>query len=160
MHFKINLTLIALLAIFLFFNIPFYNNWLNTNIFNQQISYFTVKDQLSIEQRRVARYGYSYVIYKELNNVFKKFKIDSPVLLLPPERYMKENRVAGFNVVEPMVYYYLTGNIAVWYDSPGVEKANCVLMPDRNGKVALQKIDTKQQLDTLLSIFKKYKLDL
>ncbi|GAA4469768.1 hypothetical protein GCM10023093_29780 [Nemorincola caseinilytica] len=160
MHFKINLTLIAVLAIVLFFNIPFYKNWLDTNIFNQSISYFTVKDQLSVEQRKAARYGSSYVIYNEFVSMYPKLKLDSPLLLLPPEKFLKERGVNGLNVVEPTVYYYLTGKKAVWYDSPDVEKANCALLPDNNGKVMIQRIPNQEELHKLLDIYKKYKLDL
>ena len=160
MHFKINLTLIAILAIVLFFNIPFYKNWLETNIFNQSISYFTVKDQLDEEQRKAARYGPSYVVYKEFVSMYPKLKLDTPLLLLPPEKFLRERKINNINIVEPMVYYYLTGKKAVWYDSPEVEKANCALLPDNSGKVMIQRLANKEELHKLLDIYKKYKLDL
>lgn len=159
MHFKINLTLISILVIVLFFNIPFYHNWLNTNLLNPSISYFNVQDQLGVEQRRDSRYGYSYMAYKELLKMCPRLQIDTPILLLPPEKFLREKGIVGLNVTEPMVYYYLTGQKAVWYDSPGVDKANCVLLPD-NGKIVLKKINTPQELAELLTTFKKYKLDL
>jgi hypothetical protein len=161
MHFKINLTLIAVLVIVLFFNIPFYKNWLETNILNQSISYFTVKDQLSLEQRKTARYGYSYSVYKELIQMFDKAKLDSPVLLLPPDKYLREHGVTAINSVEPMVFYYLTGKKAVWYDSPDVGKANIALLPEpAGGRVVLQRINNAEDLNKLLEVFKKYKNDL
>lgn len=159
MHFKINLTLIAILAIVLFFNIPFYKNWLDTNIFNQSISYFTVKDNLSVEQRKTARYGGSYTVYKEFVTMYPQLKLDTPLLLLPPEKFLRERNVANINVVEPTIYYYLTGKKAVWYDSPEVEKANCALLPDNTGKVMIQRLN-KEELHKLLDVYKKYKLDL
>lgn len=157
MHFKINLTLIAVLVIVLFFNIPFYNNWLNTNILNPSISMFAGLDT-ETEARKTSRYGYSYLIYKELAEVVKKVVTDSPVVLLPPEQFIKERGITNTVIPEPAVFYYFTSQKAVWYNSPGVNKANCALVPD-NGRLILRKIETPADLENLISSYKKYKID-
>lgn len=160
MHFKINLTLIAALVIVLFFNIPFYNNWLNSNLLNPAISISTLSKQLGEAERKTSRFGYSYMVYTELPGIFKSAKIADPLVLLPPQAYLNENKVKDFSVVEPTIFYYFTGYKAVWYNSPGVEKANCVLVPDGHGRVMLSKISSPEELNKLLAIYKKYKLDL
>ncbi len=160
MHFKINLTLIAALVIVLFFNIPFYNNWLNTNLLNPAVSISKLSQQLGIEERRTSRFGYSYMIYQELPGIFKNAKIANPLVLLPPQAYLKEQKVKDFTVVEPAIFYYFIGHKAVWYNSPGVEKANCALVPDGKGRVMLSKLGSPEDLNKLLTLYKKYKLDL
>lgn len=159
MHFKINLTLIAVLSIVLFFSIPFYNNWLNTNLLNPSLSFWTLYKQMDIEQRKISRFGYSYVIYKEVAGVFESAKIKNPVLLLPPDAFLKERRVTNLAVVEPAIFYYFTGHKAVWYNSPGVAAANCALVPDNNGKVVLKRITTPEDLNNIITAYKKYKID-
>lgn len=160
MHFKINLTLVAILAIVLFFNIPFYNHWLNTNILNPAISISSTYKVLDNEQRMVSRFGYTYSVYKEMSAVFKKAKIKDPVVLLPPDAYLKEKKIIGILVVEPAIYYYFTGQKAVWYDSPDVLKANCAMVPGNQGKITVRKINNRDELNALLNIYKNYKLDL
>ncbi len=160
MHFKVNLTLVAILIIVLFFNIPFYNNWMNTNILGDPFSISAHMEQMDLEQRKINRFGYSYLIYKELTNSYEKAGIKNGLVLLPPEKFLKERGVNNITVAEPMVFYYLTGKKAVWYDSPDVAKANCVLLPDNGGRIVLRKINNADELKSLLDIFKQYKLDL
>lgn len=161
MHFKINLTLISLVLIVIFFSIPFYNNWLNTNLFNPSYSIASLSKQLSVEQRMTNRFGYSYVVYKEMSQIFDKQKVVNPLVLLPPQDYLKENRIQDINVVEPAIFYYLTGRKAVWYDSPDVGKADFALVPDpSNSRVMLKRLATPQEREELLTIYKKYKLNL
>ncbi len=160
MHFKINLTLISVLIIVLFFNIPFYNNWMNTNLLNPAFDILATSKQLGLEQRMVNRFGYSYVVYKEMAGYFKNSKIKDPLILLPPEALMKEQKVKNFTIVEPTTFYYFTGYKAVWYDSPGVEKANLALVFDKDGKVMVRKIESKDDLNRFLATYRKYKLEL
>lgn len=160
MHFKINMTLVAILTIVLFFNIPFYNKWLNTNLFNPEISIPETYKNMDNEHRRITRFGYSYSVYKEMANVFKKAKIKDPVVLLPPAAYLNELNINDIIVAEPSIYYYFTGSKAVWYDSPDILKANCALVPNKSGKLAVKKINNNDELNALLKIYKNYKLDL
>lgn len=159
MHFKINLTLIAVLIIVLFFNIPFYNNWLNTNILNPALSIPSLSKTMDTEQRRISRFGYSYMIFKEVSDVIKKSPLKDPLLLLPPDQYLKDNKVTNISIIEPAIFYYFTGTKAVWYNSPNVAKANCALIPDGNGKVILSTINNQEELDALIAKYKKYKID-
>ncbi len=159
MHFKVNLTLISILVIVLYFNIPFYNNWLNTNLLSPSFDIFALSKQTEVEQRKINRYGYSYAIYSEMGRIFKEAKMDSPVLLLPPDAFLKEQGVRDFATVEPAIYYYFTGMRGVWPNSPGVEKANAVIIPDGHGKVMLKRISGKDELNMILADLKKYKID-
>jgi hypothetical protein len=114
---------------------------------------------LSTEHRKTARYGYSYLAYQELVKVFKTGKYKNPVVLLPPEKYFKDNKVKDIVIVEPAIFYYFTGYQAVWYNSADVKKANFVLMPDGQGRVMLQQIGSENALNKLIDSFKKYKID-
>ncbi len=160
MHFKINLTLISVLVIVLFFSIPTYNRWLTTNLLNPNTGYTVLSKQLGLEQRMNNRFGYPYMIYKNMTNYLDKAKIKNPVILFPPDQYLKEHKVANMTVVEPLIFYYFTGHKAVWYDSPEVEKANYVMINDANNNVSIREINSKAELDALLETFKKYKLTL
>lgn len=159
MHFKINLTLVAILIIVCYFNIPFYNNWLNTNLLNPAFDVFALSKQMDPEQRKVNRFGYTYMVYREMAQVLRKSNMKDPVLLLPPDGYLRDNQVRDINACEPAIFYYFTGLHSVWYTSPNVAKANCVVIPDGHGKVMLKKIENKSELDSLLAIFRKYKSD-
>jgi len=159
MHFKINLTLISILAIVLYFNIPFYNNWLNTNLLNPSFDIFALSKQMEVEQRKINRFGYSYAVYREMAGIFKNAKISDPVLLLPPDAFLKENKVKDFAIVEPAIYYYFTGMKGVWYNSPDIGKANSMIVPDGHGKVMLKKIASPEELKAIVTELKKYKID-
>jgi hypothetical protein len=67
--------------------------------------------------------------------------------------------VRDFATVEPAIYYYFTGMRGVWPNSPGVEKANAVVIPDGHGKVMLKRISGKDELNMILADLKKYKID-
>jgi hypothetical protein len=154
------MTMISILVIVLFFNIPFYNNWLNTNLLNPGMNPMEQSKHLGLDERRVARFGYSYMVYTDMANAFKSAKIDSPIVLLPPDGYLKKERITDISIVEPSIFYYFTGYKSVWYNSPDVEKANCALVPGPNRKMMLKKITDKNELDQLLAIYRQYKLDL
>lgn len=149
MHFKINLTLISILVIVLYFNIPFYNNWLNTNLLSPSFDIFALSKQTEVEQRKINRYGYSYAIYSEMGRIFKEAKMDSPVLLLPPDAFLKEQGVRDFATVEPAIYYYFTG-MREHGPIARVEKANAIIIPDGHGKVMLKRISGKDELNMIL----------
>ncbi len=157
MHFKVNLTLVSVLLIVLLFNIPFYKNWLNTNLLGPSFDIFTLSKQMDLEQRKVNRFGYSYAVYMDFVKKLKQAKVADPVILLPSDAYMKAGKVKDFLIVEPAIFYYFTGIKCVLYDSPNVEKANCSIVSDGNGKVLLRKIANKVELESIIADFKKYK---
>lgn len=159
MHFRINLTLIAVLIIVLYFNIPFYNNWLNTNLLNPGYNVFALSKQMEPEQRKLNRFGYTYMVCKEVGEVMRKSNVKDPLVLLPPDEYLKANGVRDVNGCEPAIFYYFTGMHSAWYTSPNVDKANCVLVPDGSGRVMMRQIQNKPELDSILKEFRKYKSD-
>jgi hypothetical protein len=160
MHFKINLTMVSILLIVLFFNLPFYNNWLNTNLLNPQMNIVEQSKHMGLEERKTLKYGYSYLIYKEIVKACEGANIANSLVLLPPDAYLKKERITDLVVVEPSIYYYFTGQKAVWYNSPNVQQANCAIAPGPNHKVMLRKINGKEDLNQILDIYRKYKLDL
>lgn len=160
MHLKVNLTLLSVLIIFAFFKMPFYNNWMNTNLLNPAFDIVTLSKQTDLEQRKVNRYGASYLLCKQMTDFTRQQKMKDPLILLPPEAFIKEKRIRDVNIPEPMVFYYMTGQKAVWYDSPEVMKANLALVVDPQGKLSLIKINNQQELNNLLAVYRKYKLEL
>lgn len=152
--------MLSILVIIAFFCIPFYHNWLTDNLLSRQLSIFRQARHLDNEGRREWKYGHSYVVYKRIVDSFSTYKISNPVLLLPPEEYLNKEHIYDLTIIEPCIFYYYTGHKAVWYDSPGVEKANCVLVPGPDHKVMLRKIVDKNDLDQLLAVYRTYKLNL
>ncbi len=121
---------------------------------------FTVCDipdqaqHLDIEMRRQSRYGYSYGIFKDIEN--KMANYPNVIILLPTDGYLRANKVTEFSTVEPSLFYYFTGMNAVSVTSPLVETATFALVSKVPGQVMLAKFDNKAQLDTQIKIFAKY----
>ncbi len=160
MRFKIYLTAGSILVIVLFFSIPFHHHWLYSNLLDPQRSIGKQFKHLDNEGRRVEKYGHSYIVYKDLVKTYLDDKIENPVVLLPPDGYLKKEKITDFAVVEPCIFYYFTGRKAVWYDSPDVEQANYALVPGEDHKVTLRLLTGKDDLHRLLAIYRTYKLDL
>lgn len=153
---KLNLLLTSILAILLFFNIPNFSYWLRSNILHADNNILEQSKLMDIEDRRSIRYGHSYRVYKQLTDRLKDLDSLNPVMLLPPDDYIREKKVADFYVIEPAMFYYLTGIKAVWINSPDVMKANWTLGPDKNNNITLMRIKNKTELQDILDVYKKY----
>ena len=154
---KISLFLIAVLAILLIFNIPFYNHWVNSKFNNEPNRIFEELQRLAPEERMESRYGKPYIVLSAVKRMLNSFNAQNAVILLPPNDYLTVAKVEGgaFEMPEPAVVYYYTGYKAVAKNSPEVGRANWALLVE-NHKIALRHINNRQFLDSLLTLYKPY----
>jgi hypothetical protein len=146
------LFLLAIAVILTFYGIPSYNDWIQKKI-------FTVSDigeqarHLNPEERKAARFGYTYIVLHDI--AIKLAAEKNTTILLPPDPYLQAMHVKDFKMVEPAEFYYFTGLNTVTVTSPGVWGANWAFIA-QDGRLSLQKIASRQQLDEILSVFKRY----
>ncbi|MCW3121427.1 MAG: hypothetical protein JWQ38_919 [Flavipsychrobacter sp.] len=146
------LTLFSLVVIMSLYSIPAYNNWMENKIFT--ISNLSEQmNMLGIEDRRDSRYGYSYMVFKDIAGKIGKLK--DATLLIPPQKYLDANAVK-INEVEPSLFYYYTGVNAVSVMSPKVLTATWALISDKKGQVSLIPLSDKKSTDSLVTFLKKY----
>ncbi len=146
------LFLLAIAVILTFYGIPSYNDWIQKKI-------FTISDigeqahHLDPDERKAARFGYSYVVLHDI--ALKLAGEKNAIILLPPDPYLQAMHVKDFRMVEPAEFYYFTGVNSVTVTSPNVWSANWAFVA-QDGRLSLQKIASRQQLDGLLAVFKRY----
>lgn len=175
MNYKKILLLVASLLIILIFFYPTgkdsqdqrftYDNWLESKILNSfgfadnqnewdQFSFQV--EHLDIEKRRSARLGGTYSFCQNLKRFFEEQKVKDPLVLLPPQEFIKANNI-DLLIPEPIVFYYECGLKGAQVTSANVSKSNWSIVPDGRGGLTPVEITTKAQLDTLISAFSKYK---
>lgn len=128
--------------------------WITQRIWPYMFEFWVQKDHLSLEDRREYKYRGPYVLLTQIAKVLDTSKAHNPVLLLPPNSFIKAQHV-DLRVPEPVVVYYYTGCHAVWTDSPNVDSANWALLV-QNGKVRLAQLTKPEQLQQILAIYKNY----
>lgn len=154
MNYKsIFLTLIAIAAIVLVCNFPAYSEWVQNKI-STVVNINNLAQHLNVEERKEARYGYSYTVFRDIKENIAKEK--DAVILLPPDDYLQDMKITYLNMVEPSVFYYFTGVKGVNVTSPQVRSANWALVAQGYGRITLQKINTREQLDSQLVLYRKY----
>ena len=157
----IRLALLSTVIIFFIFSTPFNNNWLHEKIFNENFSIFDQAEHQSIEERMEFRFGNNYNAYQAIISTLKantNNNLKDVLLLLPPAAYTREVKVEGnFEAPEPAVFYYFTGIKSVIAKSPNVDSANWAFVVE-NHKMWLRKINSKQYIRDLVSIYDKYGL--
>ena len=136
-------------------NIPVYNKWLNQKILSSDGDISLQLQHMEPEQRREFRYGYSYILYKDLENRIGHFS--NVRLLLPPNGYLQEMQINDLQAVEPAVLYYYTGINAVTVNSPQARSANWALLVRGLGHIGPSRLKSEGQLDSLLTLYKQYK---
>lgn len=107
------------------------------------------------EDIRRARYGAAYALCMTVKETVAQKKIKDPLLLFEPNGYYRDSLHIALRMPEPAVLYYYTGLRGVWTNSPGVEKANCLVRVD-NGKVEVDPIISPEQLQTILVRYRKF----
>lgn len=159
MHFKTKLTLISVAVVVGFFSIGYYNGWLRGTLL---YSLNEIPDQMqhqTLDERMQTRFGAAYRLNIQIADMMKQSKVKDPLLLLPPGSYLTSEKITEYPVVEPAVFYYLTGCKAVWYNSPNVQQANCALVVSPEKKPFFKGI-SNEDLNILIDFYKNYKLDL
>ncbi len=149
---KLNLILWPVLVVVLYFTIPFYNNWLFTKVLNNNFFYET--SNMELEARNIQRFGYSYTVYKDIENMLGKK--ENVTLLLPSNDYVKTKKIPDFIIPEPAVFYYFTGIKSVWPNSPDAKSANWVFLVAGPRNMAVKQIALVHNQDSLLADYRKY----
>ena len=154
MNYKsILLTFIGIAAIIMFCNFPANSEWVHNKI-STVVNINDLAQHMNVEERKEARYGYSYTVFRDIKNNIGNEK--DAVILLPPDNYLHDMKVNYLSMVEPAVFYYFTGVKSVNASSPQAGSATWALTTQGYGRISLQKINTKQQLDSQLVLYRKY----
>ena len=145
------LFLFSAMVIMGLYSLPAYNTWMENKIFT--ISNLSEQmEHLDIEERRESRYGYSYMVFKD---VASKIGKNNATLLIPPQKYLDANAVK-VSEVEPSLFYYYTGVNAVTVTSPKVLTANWALISDKRGQISLIPLNDRRTTDSLVTYLKQY----
>ena len=151
-HKSIILFFASISSILILYNIPTYNSWMHRKIFT--ISNIPEQlEHMDPEERRESRYGYSYLVFKDMARKLKQE--GNATILLPPDSYMTANKV-DMRMVEPALFYYFTGLNAVNVNSPKVWMANWVLVSEEKGRIALLRLKTRKHADSVITFLKRY----
>ncbi len=154
--FKFNLTLTAIFVVLLFFQVPFYNEWLYGKVINVNNSIFDQMQNLDTSYRKAYRFGGSYLAYQDMKTKLTKMGGGAVTLLLPPNDYLKAMGVNDISMCEPAEFYYFTGLNSVWANSPDVARANWAVVAMKGKGISLMKIKSKPQLDSLITQYKPF----
>lgn len=153
-----NILLLFLACICVALVIRFNKNW-----FDRVVAYWDdyqeQKNEPDLEQRKMQRYGNSYIISKMItDNLVKLGAKDSAVVLIPPTSYFEASQIS-YRVPEPAVFYYYTSLKTVWPDTKDTTAINWVVdVVNRN--LAFIKIENAHQRSEYLQKFKQYKISL
>jgi len=152
------LTVVSFLLIVLVLNAGYYREWFQAKPVQYWTDFLKEKDDtLDAVGIMKSRYGISYVISTRVKEVVEKKNIVNPVILFEPNSYYRDSLHIYPNVraPEPAVFYYYTGLVGVWTNSPNVSNANFLVRVTKKG-VALDAIRTPQQLQQILANYKKF----
>ena len=155
---QIILLALSVVFIFVFFNIDTYSNWLDRFLLNPDI-----KEQfgkLDVKERYEDRFGSVYILIEVLHARIDTSKDKENVILLPPNAYIRSQRIENFNLPEPAVFYYLSGLKTVWTTSPEVGKANWAIVAVAGKGLNIIKLTDTNELHQLLDMYKNFKPDL
>lgn len=108
---------------------------------------------MDIEERKVARFGTSYLLFRNMARDFSGRK--GIVILLPPQEYIKAMHFDDIAIPEPCEFYYFTGVNAVNINSPNVREADWAIQTFP-GSIAIAELNMPGQLDTLLALYQRY----
>ena len=149
-----SLFLLSIAVIALYFMLPLNTAWFQKRISPYIHNFSLEKDHLSVEERREYKYRDIYVLLSQMAVFLGKNSVPEPLVLLPPNSFLKAQHV-NLRMPEPVVFYYYTGFKAVWTDSPNVDSANWAVV-SKDGKINLVQLKNKQNVQQILSYYKNY----
>jgi len=152
------LTVVSFLLVVVVLNAGYYREWFQAKPAQYWTDFLKEKDDtLDAVGIMKSRYGISYVISTRVKEVVEKKNIANPVILFEPNSYYRDSLHIYPNVraPEPAVFYYYTGLVGVWTNSPNVSNANFLVRVTKKG-VSLDAIRTPQQLQQILANYKKF----
>ena len=147
---KVNIAIAAVLILILYFTIPLNNKWLYNKIIDGGALAKQLKEP-GMDTRRERRFGYSYTVYKKLEERVKNK--EAVLILLPPQEQVKKVGESSLVIPEPAVLYYHTGLRSVWANSTDARSANSEVQVNGSGRVAINRIHGQVYLDSLLTAY-------
>ena len=152
---KILLLLISIISIVVFFILPANKIWFREKLVGYWNDFVVQRKQLSIEQRKVKRFGTEYTYSKEISNFFeKRGDKDSVLVLMPPEAYFK-NYGMSYEVPEPVTFYYFTALRTVRAKHKNAGRANWyVTVNDK--KIQVDSVTDLKALEDTIAAFKNF----
>jgi hypothetical protein len=152
---KIILTAASCFLLLLFLKSEMYGNWFDQKVWIPKEAIDEQMEHLAMKDRLEMRIGKQYYMMEQIMAVLDKAHEKNPVILLPPNEYLRKQNITDLIIPEPSQFYYYTGLHAVWTSSPDVRKANWALII-QNGNMRFEKIENQQMLDQLLNSYKGY----
>jgi hypothetical protein len=152
------LTLVSFAAIFIILNAGYYKEWFQSKPTQYWSDFLKEKDD-TLDRIGILkqRYGIMYTVSLRIKEVVEKKKRAHPVILFEPNSFYKDSLhiYPNIHAPEPAVFYYYTGLEGVWINSPDVGKANFLVRISKKG-IQLDEINTPEQLQRILTFYKKY----
>lgn len=152
---QIILLFAGFIFVIIFFNIPTYKGWLDKRILVFTKEIHEEIGNMDLEARRVYRLQGPYTGVLSIKENAKLLKIDSPLVLFPPNEYCQK-MMPGLVLPEPVVCYYFAGLRATTINSNDVYNANCGIVFE-NGQFILAPLYNKEQIDRVIGIYKATK---
>lgn len=156
---KIILFVAASLIVLIFFHTEFYGNWFQNKIYRAWESEAEVEtfdyqwDHMDPEQRKIDKLASTYTFSQQVAAYLAKMGAKNPLVLLPPQEYLKERHI-DLLIPEPIVFYYHCGIKGAWYTSANVNKADWAIIA-RNGELNIIPIKNQPERDTIIASYKK-----
>lgn len=145
--------LAAIVIIGLFFCIPRNYLFVSEHLLKPPVSYSEQFKLSSVDQRKEVRYGAPYFFWMQAAKYMDEANSHA-VLLLPPAKLMQDNKFE-ITIPEPAEFYYYTGHIAVWANSPQANEANTTILP-KNRELIVTKIQDKVELNKMIRLYLPY----
>ncbi len=145
------ITILTVIAITIYFNIPVHKTWLNKRILNFTTNVYD-HIGMSLEQRREYRWGAPYVFFRNIKQHMDTLDPPRKLVLLPPELYYKQY-MPNITLSEPVICYYYSGLRTTTVDCDDVREADgCVYVHD--SQFMYETIDSASDMDKILDHYK------
>jgi len=128
----------------------FYENKI-TGGYEEIASIKEMENHEDLEIRKQLRWGNGYLMLKQLKAYIKD---SNALVLVPPAKYIAQVN-PQFGIAEPSIVYYMCGMKTCWGTAKNVYKCTHAFIVSPKGADVL-KISSKQQIDSLLAIYKPY----
>lgn len=151
---NIILLLAAIALIAGFFLIPPHKKWLSGRLVPYWHDFLKQRNNLDLEQRKQARFGYFYTCCKQIAAPFAARKDKNNILvLMPPTAYFKKAGIK-YEVCEPGIFYWLTQVRTVPVTSVNATKANWYVHV-KNNKILVDSVTDINSLRDTIAAMKK-----
>lgn len=151
---KLLLTVVSVLALVILINTNAIDAWLQQLVLPNWGKVKALMHE-DIHDRKVARWGSSYLASFHIKKYFEKHDYENPVILFEPNEYYKKNNIK-FKAPEPITFYYFTGLQGLWMDSERLKEATHYVTVT-NKKILIYEIRSPEALDSLTALYNSYK---